>query len=337
MALKLSNTEKRKMEHISIALKKKIEFKCKTNGLECIEFENCALPEIDLDAISLQTSFLGKKFAAPLMIEPMTGGCAGAEKINRQLAEAAEEEGIGFGVGSQRAMIEDPTLSHTFKVRDVAPNIFLGGDIGVTQLLEYTPKRIREAMEAIEADALFVCLNAAQEAVQPEGDGKWRGCLAALEKLCDQLGLPVIAKEAGSGISAKTAKQLENAGVSAIDVSGAGGTSWTAIEVYRKGSEAGNNFWDWGIPTAQSIAQCKSVTKLPIIGSGGLRSGLDCAKAIRLGASIAGAALPFLKAQSKGGSKAVQKEIMLWKNELRIAMFLTASKDLNALGKAKLL
>ena len=330
-------TEKRKAEHVRIALSEDIEYMTKSSGFDAVDFVHCSLPETDFKEIDVTASFLGKKFSSPFMVSSMTGGYADAEKINKDLAAACEKAGIGLGLGSQRAMLEDPSLKKTFYVRDVAPKTFLGANIGAVQLRDYGVKKIESMVSAVEADALFVHLNPLQEAVQPEGDRNWTGCLAAIAKACSQLTVPVVAKETGAGISGEVAKELVAAGVKAVDVSGAGGTSWSAIELYRKGAAAGRAFWDWGNPTVECLRECSAAVKVPIIASGGVRSGLDAAKAIRLGASLASAALPFIKAQQAGGEKAAGAEIARFTGELKMAMFLTRSKNLAQLRKARLL
>ncbi len=325
----------RKLQHVEIALKEKIESR-QPNGFEAVRFEHHSLPEMDLNEIDLGCTFLGRKLSAPLMIASMTGGYEKAGKINRDLAVAAEMEGIPLGLGSQRAMLEKPGLLKTFNVRDVAPKVMLFGNIGAFQLKKYTARQVEMLVSSIGADALCIHLNPLQEAVQHEGDKDWAGVLPGIAKACDFLDVPVIAKETGAGISANVAKELEDAGVAAIDVSGVGGTSWSAIELFRKGAKAGAAFWDWGNPTAECLIECSKAVKVPLVASGGVRNGLDAAKAIRLGASLSGAALPFLKAQDEAGVRAVQREISSWKDELRIAMFLTRSKTVADLRKAKL-
>lgn len=327
-------TEKRKAEHVRIVLNEKVEG-FKGNGFDEMEFEHYSLPEMDYREVNAATTFLGKKLKAPLMVTGMTGGYQNAERINNDLAAACEEKGVAFGLGSQRAMLEDASLAKTFKVRKSAPSIFIAANIGAVQLKQYPLKKVREMVEAIGADALAVHLNPLQEAVQREGDKDWRGCLEAIEKACDELSVPVIAKETGAGINYEVAMQLKEAGVKALDTSGAGGTSWSAIEVYRKGAEAGRVFSGWGITTAESVMDCVKA-KLPVIASGGMRNGLQAAKAIRLGAALAGAANPFIKAQSAAGMQGVSNEIDKFTDELKIAMFLTRSKNLQQLRKAKL-
>ncbi len=320
------------MEHIGIVLNEDVKGHTPT-GFEKYRLEYHSLPELDLSKVDLRTTFLGKELKAPLMVTGMTGGCADAKRINADIAKACALEGIIFAVGSQRAMLEDPSLKDTYALKE--KGLFLCGNIGAYQLKKYPPKKIREMAEAIKADALCVHLNPLQEAVQPEGDTDWAGVLEKIEVLCGSIDLPVIAKEVGTGINATVAKELEKAGCAAIDVSGVGGTSWSAVEHFR-GGKSGDVFRDFGIPTAEALIECLKAVKLPLIASGGITNGLEAAKALRLGASIAGAAAPFLKAQQSGGSPAVKELIVKYKHELRTAMFLTRSKDLAALRKAKL-
>ncbi|MFA6048369.1 MAG: type 2 isopentenyl-diphosphate Delta-isomerase [Candidatus Micrarchaeia archaeon] len=331
-----AETEKRKADHVSIALTRQVEARRRTSGLECVEFVHQALPELDFSSIDTSVSFLGKKLKAPLMITAATGGFEKAGAINKALASACEEAGIAFGLGSQRAMIENHKLVDSYKVRGVAPNVFLCGNIGAVQLKHYPCKLIAHAVSEIEADALCVHLNALQEVVQPEGDRDWSGALEAIATLCAEVGVPVIAKETGSGISGDVARELANAGVKAIDVSGVGGTSWSGVESYRGAAETGNTFWDWGITTAESLKECSHATRLPLIASGGVRNGLDVARAIRLGATLGGGALPFVKAHAKGSQKAVAAEISRWAKELKIAMLLSRSRNLQELARAKI-
>ena len=330
-----SATQDRKSSHLRICSEKSVEFKRKKTGFDDIDFVHCALPDLDLDKIDVSCGMFGKRLSAPFVIESITGGSAEARKINKSLAEAAQQAGVAMGLGSQRAMIENPSLADTYRVRDVAPDIFLLGNIGIAQILEYDVKRIQEAVEQVQADALFIHMNALQEAIQPEGNRNFERCLSSIEKLASQLSIPVIAKETGAGISREVALSLKNTGVKGIDVAGAGGTSWGAVELLRNPG-AHESFWEWGIPTALSIVEAASVCKLPIIASGGIRSGIDSAKAIALGADYAGAALPFLKSSEKG-SKGVIDELAKWKEQLKICMFLTGSKNLSSLTNSQLI
>lgn len=326
-------TEKRKGEHVDIVMNRDVETRI-SNGFDRVRFEHYALPELDYSRISLSSTFLGHKLKAPLMITGMTGGYPDAQKINTELAAACAQEGIIFAVGSQRAMLEHKELARTYDVHQ--GDLFLCGNIGGYQLKNYSAKQVQSLVDGIHATAMCIHLNPLQEAVQPEGDKDWSGVLQKIADLCDALSVPVIAKEVGAGINATVAKELQKAGVKAIDVSGLGGTSWSAVEHYRHG-HSGDVFWDFGIPTADALQQCAKAVKLPLIASGGIRNGLEVAKAIRLGATVGGAASPFIKAQQTDGTPAVRHLIQKFKHELRTAMLLTRSKDLQALKKAKLL
>ncbi|VVC04905.1 Isopentenyl-diphosphate delta-isomerase [Candidatus Burarchaeum australiense] len=335
MAQHQAKTVRRKAEHVEVTLGKNVQCRAKSAGFDDIDFVHCALPELDFDKIDTRSKLFGKPMSAPIIISSMTGGYAGAEKINAELAKAAQELGLAMGVGSQRAMIEQKSLASTYNIRKVAPDIPLFGNIGICQLKKYSPAQIEAAVSAIGADALAVHLNPLQEIIQPEGDRDFTGCLPALERLCSKLNVPVIAKEVGSGISGEVAKQLERAGVKFIDVSGAGGTSWSGVEIERSGCHY--EYWDWGIPTAVAVVDVARSTRLPVIASGGMRCGLDVAKGIALGASYGAAAQPFLAAVSKGGAKAAACELQSWIDSLKMAMLLTRAHNLEKLAKAKLL
>lgn len=328
-------TQDRKSSHLKICSTENVEFTGKTTGLEEIDFVHKALPELDLKKIDISCDIFGKKLSAPFIIESITGGSADGKKINKTLAKAAEQAGVAMGLGSLRAMIENPSLADTYWVRDVAPSIFLLGNIGIAQLREYDTQRIADALQQVKADALFVHLNALQEAIQPEGNKNFEKCIQLLGKLTSQIAMPVIAKETGAGISREVAVELKNAGVKGIDAGGAGGTSWGAVELLRN-SNGHKSFWEWGIPTALSIVEVASVCELPLIASGGIRSGCDAAKAIALGADYAGAALPFFKSAEKGDD-AVAKELESWKEQFKTCMFLTGSKNLTELKNAQLI
>ncbi|MCL4296495.1 MAG: type 2 isopentenyl-diphosphate Delta-isomerase [Anaerolineae bacterium] len=318
--------EQRKSDHIRINLEEDVNFRQLTTGLENYHFLHQMLPEIDLAKVDTSVSFLGKKLRAPLLISSMTGGTDQARQINQTLAQAAERAGIAMGLGSQRAAIEDPALAPTFQVRAVAPTTVLLANLGAVQLnYGYTVDHCRRAVEMIEADALILHFNALQEAVQPEGDTNFSGLLAKVEAVCRALSVPVIAKEVGWGFSEDSVRRLVEAGVAAIDVAGAGGTSWTQVEMYRANSEirrrVAATFVDWGIPTSEAVLAAKRAGgSLPIIASGGLRNGLDMAKCIALGATLAGMAGPFLKA-AVDSLQAVLDEIEIATTELQVAMF----------------
>ncbi len=329
--------EKRKLEHVEIVLNQQVEMRRKTNGFEAVEFEHCALPEIDFEEIGLSTDFLGRKLEAPFIVTGMTGGFGEAEKINKEIAAACDKEGIVFGLGSMRAIYEQPGLAKTYAVRKAAKKVFLCGNIGGIQLKSLPVQKLEKVLLEVGCDALCVHLNPIHEAVQKEGDLDWRGVLKAIAEACRYLKMPVIAKEVGSGISASVAKHLEAAGVKAIDVSGAGGTSWSGgVESFRGGRPEAETFWDWGIPTAIALREVTQTVRVPVIASGGVRNGLEAAKAIRMGATLAGAAAPFLKAQAQGGEQAVRGLIQKWKRELRMACFGTGSKNLLELKRARL-
>ncbi len=326
-------TQKRKSEHIEICLKENVGFKNKKTLLEDVSFEGVelvyqAVPEKNKKEINTETTFLGKTFSFPLMVEAMTGGCKEAKKINKDIALACERVGIGFGLGSMRAMIENEKLSETYFVRDLAPNIFLSGNIGILQLKEFSFKEIEKAMEKIKVDAIAVHLNAAQEALQKDGSTDFSGCLEKLKEFSGKIKIPVYVKEVGHGISKELVEKLNAMNIKAIDVAGAGGTSWTGIDSLRGNKELGKRFWDWGIPTAASILEAKSASNKPVIASGGIRSGIDVVKAIALGAKLGGIALPVLKAQNRGGSKGVEDYLKKIKEEIITAMFLIGAKNI---------
>ena len=321
----------RKLEHLLICKNYDVEFKDKTTGFEDIELIHNALPEVDKNEIDLSTSVFGKKLDSPLFITAITGGHPSAKEINKQLAIAAETNNIALGVGSQRAACEHPELEDTYTVvRDNAPNCLLVGNIGAPQL-----NLANKAVEILDADILAIHLNPLQESIQPEGDLNARGYLESISEITDIVDIPVMAKETGCGISAETASQLVDAGVKFIDVEGAGGTSWAAVETYRADDRyLGEMFWDWGIPTAISTAEVVNAVDVPVISSGGIRSGLEAAKAIALGADSVGMALPFLK-------KSVSQEelnnfINKFNDSLRIAMFLVGANNIEELKQSKL-
>jgi isopentenyl-diphosphate Delta-isomerase len=341
MAKKNSTTSSRKDDHIRINLHEQVQ-SGRTTGLDHYHFAHQALPELDLDDIQLEFSLFGKKVAAPLFISSMTGGTDQASMINRNLATAAQEAGIPLGVGSQRAALEEPDLANTFQVRKFAPSILLFANLGAVQLnYGMTAADCQQAVDMIEADALILHLNALQEAVMPEGNTRFAGLLAKIEVVCSSLQVPVIAKEVGWGISNQAARQLLEAGIAAIDVAGAGGTSWTEVEMHRAKNElqrqVASAFIDWGIPTAESIQIVRQAApELPILASGGIRSGVDIAKSIALGATMGGMAGPFLKAASKS-SEAVSQVIQRVTREIQISMFAAGAGDLKSLGEIQLL
>lgn len=337
---KVTPTSKRKSDHIRINLEEAVDSGL-TTGLERLHFEHNAVPELNLDDITLDCEFLGKPLQAPLLISSMTGGTGKAGKINTALASAAQEKGIALGVGSQRAAIENAEVAATFDVRQHAPDIPVYANLGAVQLnYGYSIDECKRAVDMISADGLIFHFNALQEAIQPEGDTNFEGLLPKLEQICSQLSVPVICKEVGWGISANTAKRLVEVGVAAIDVAGAGGTSWSEVEMHRakdaRSAELASTFVNWGIPTANAIIDVhKALPTIPIIASGGLRSGIDLAKCIALGASLGGMASPFLKAAVES-EDAVCQVIDLITSQLRICMFAVGCQNLDCLPQASL-
>jgi len=325
---KKSQTESRKKEHIEIALDSDVQYTGGT-GFGKVELLHNALPEIDYERVDLSMKFLGKKMSFPLLISAMTGGYPEARKINEELASAAQKHNIAFALGSQRSMLENPSLKETYYVRKVAPDIPIIGNIGAVQLKRYPLDKILGLVSLVEADALAVHLNPLQEVIQPEGDRDFSGVLGAITKLCEKSGVPIIVKETGTGISQDVAIKLKQAGAAYIDVAGAGGTSWSKVEYAREGATPG--FEEWGIPTLECLIQCRGV--LPLIASGGIRSGIDAAKSIALGAELAGAAYPFLKALDQSQAK-LDETLSVWEAQMKKAAFLTGSRDIAGLKKA---
>jgi isopentenyl-diphosphate delta-isomerase len=336
-----NETGKRKEDHIRICLEQKAQAKNATAGFEDIQLVHRALPEVNKEKINLSTTFLGKKFNAPIIVGAMTGGTEQATQINASIAQAVEKLGLGMGVGSQRAAIEDQKLEETFAIaRKMAPNAFLIANIGGVQLVHgYGLKEVKKVVEMIDADAVAVHLNALQEAVQPEGQTNFKGVLAKIGEIAGALDTPVIVKETGAGISAQDAKALEDAGVKAIDVGGVGGTSFAAVEYYRSSKKedtiqnfVGEAFWDWGIPTAVSLIETVQTVKLPVIASGGLRSGTDVAKALALNACLASISQPILQTAVKS-AKETEDKLSCLIEELRNALFLVGAEKLGDLAK----
>ena len=325
----------RKADHIRINLEEDVRSRTVTH-FDDLHFEYQALPELDLDQVDTGQTLFGKYLKHPFLISSMTGGTDRAHELNQRLASAAQKYGFAMGLGSQRAALENPDLVFSFKVRNVAPDILLFANLGAVQLnYGYTIDHCRLAVDMIEADALILHLNALQEALQPEGNTRFGDLLPKIEQICRHLPVPVIAKEVGWGISGTSAARLIDAGISAIDASGAGGTSWARVEMHRAQTATDADiaalFADWGIPTVEAIRQIRQVSAdIPLFASGGIRSGIDAAKALALGANLAGLAGPFLKAADQGEHVLVtfcEKLI----NELRISMFATSAKDLQTL------
>lgn len=337
-------TRKRKADHIRIATNYNVQARKVTAGFEDVHLIHRALPEIDKAKVDLSTTVFNHKFLAPILVSAITGGTPEAEKINATMAAVVEELGLGMGVGSQRAALEDKKLEGTFAiVRKKAPTAFLMANIGGAQLAHgYAIREAKKAIEMIDADALAIHLNPLQEVVQPEGETNFRGILKKIGEIAEELDKPVIAKETGAGISAEDAKKLEASSVKGIDVSGVGGTSFAAVEYFRaKGKKnayqrrLGDVFWDWGIPTAISIVEVTQTVKIPVIASGGIRTGLEAAKALALGASLVSLAQPVLYAAVKGIEDA-EKMLILLIEELRNAMFLVGAENPQCMHKIPL-
>lgn len=338
---KVTQIGSRKADHIRINLDENVQSGL-TTGLENYRFNHIALPELDLEAVDLSQELFGRRIAAPLLISSMTGGAQEAAQINRTLAEAAQQTGIAMGVGSQRAAIEHPELAGSFQVRRYAPDILLFANLGAIQLnYGYGVEHCQRAVDMIEADALILHLNALQEAVQPEGDTRWAGLLNKIEAICRALPAPVIAKEVGWGFSEQDAARLAGCGVRAIDVAGAGGTSWSQVEMHRAVTDSQRRlaaaFVDWGIPTAQAILNVRRAAPgMKIIASGGLRSGVDIAKCIALGAQMGGMAGPFLKAAARSLDETLQT-IHELQREIQVCMFAAGAGNIAELQRTKLL
>jgi isopentenyl-diphosphate Delta-isomerase len=336
-----STLPSRKADHIRINLDEDVRSGL-TNGLENYHFIHRALPEIDLADVDMSVNIFGKTLQAPILVSSMTGGTPQAAVINQNLSTAAQAAGIAMGVGSQRAGIEHAELAYTFQVRKFAPTILLFANLGAVQLnYTYTVDQCRRAVEMIEADALILHLNALQEALQPEGDTRFAGLLDKIEKVCRALPVPVIVKEVGWGISAEDARRLGEVGVSAIDVAGAGGTSWSQVEMYRTGDESlarvAAAFRDWGIPTAASIQAVRdTIPHLPVFASGGLRNGVDIAKCIALGASLGGMAGPFLRAAARS-TEDVLAAVYEIARELKVTMFAAGARTIDDLHQTRLI
>ncbi len=337
-----SQTDQRKADHIRINLEENVQFPRLTTGLERFRFVHQALPELDIHAIDTSLSLFGRKLDTPLLISSMTGGTEEALRINQVLAAGAQEHRIAMGLGSMRAAIEKPELIPTFQVRHIAPDILLFANLGAVQLnYGYGVDECRRAVEIAEADALILHLNVLQESVQPEGDTQWSGLLHKIEAVCQQLSVPVVVKEVGWGISEQVARQLAGIGVSAIDVAGSGGTSWSEVEYHRAPSafhaKVARSFADWGIPTAESLQMARrGAPSLPLFASGGLRDGIDIAKCIGLGATLGGIAGPFLRAAAQS-PEALDEEIRILSAQLCIAMLCVSASTLDVLQKTPLI
>ncbi|WP_421694596.1 type 2 isopentenyl-diphosphate Delta-isomerase [Aestuariivirga sp.] len=338
----MSEIERRKRDHIDIVMAGVARHSAPA-GFDAIHFSHNALPEVDYAGVDLSTVFLGKALRLPFLASSMTGGPDVSERINRSIAEAAEQLGFAMGVGSQRiSLTTDDRSGLGLELRRIAPSVPIYGNLGAIQLVNGMGlDEARRAVAQLEADALILHLNPLQEALQPGGDVNWSGVEAAIAHLARHLGVPIIVKEVGAGISADVARRLLSCGVAAIDVAGAGGTSWAAVEGHRAGSPAGQDlgeiFRDWGIPTPRALLDVSTACPgLPLIASGGIRHGLDAAKALRLGATLTAQAAALLPA-AMAGTDAVIAHVEAYATALRITCLATGSKDLAALRAAPLL
>ncbi len=335
-----SGLPQRKADHIRINLEEDVSSSA-TTGLEQYRFVHEALPELDLDSVDQTQTIFGKQVLAPILISSMTGGTEEAFRINHTLAQAAQACGIAMGLGSQRSALEHAEFEYTFKVRNAAPDTLLFANLGAVQLnYKYSLDQCKRAIDMVEADALILHLNPLQEALQPEGETLFAGLASKIEQVCRQLPVPVIAKEVGWGISERTARLLASAGVAAIDVAGAGGTSWSQVEMYRHKDEhlarVAAHFRDWGIPTAESILEVqRGAPGVIVFASGGLKNGIDIAKCLALGASLGGMAGVFLK-QASHSLEATIQTIQEIQREIQVCMFATGSARLSDLRQARL-
>lgn len=329
----------RKKDHLALCAGDNVGFREKTNLFEQVELVHCALPEMHADAVDSRVELLGKTLAAPVVISAMTGGTDEAAKINADLAQVAEELGLAIGLGSQRAMFERPDTAWTFSVRERAPNVLLFGNLGLVQARKMTTDEIRTLCEDVGADALCLHLNPAMEIVQPGGDRDFSGGLELMRRLVDDLGIPVIAKETGCGLSRGVAQMIRSTGIRHVDVSGSGGTSWVAVEAHRAADdqkELAEELWDWGIPTAASVLQLRGLG-LDIIATGGLRTGSHVTKAIALGAKAGGLAAPVLKAHRAGGIDGARNFLRGVITTVRSLMLLTGSRTIDELQRAQMI
>ena len=325
---------KRKRDHLDLCLTEDVQFQDRKTLLSDVRLLHEALPELSAAELNLSVTLAGKKLRAPLYISGMTGGTPDAVAINRDLAAVAEEEGIGFGFGSQRPLLRDPGQLASYMVRDVAPHTLIMGNLGLVQAAQAKLSDLKELIKKTAVDALCLHLNPAQEMMQAQGDRDFRGGIETLQRLQGELGIPLIVKETGCGISESTARKIAASGVTIVDVAGAGGTSWVGVETRRASQERkplGFEMWDWGIPTAASLLMAGRMQNLTLLASGGLRTGNDVVHAIALGATACGMAQPYLKAHHEGGREGVRSVIRRLVDHLRMAMVLTGSKSIRQL------
>jgi isopentenyl-diphosphate delta-isomerase len=332
----MSDIRQRKADHLALCATDEVAFRGRTTLLECVELVHDSLPELALSDLDLSVTVFGKRLRAPLLIAAMTGGTQEAGEVNHCLAKIAERRGYAFGLGSQRAMQRAPDTAWTYDVRKHARDVLLLGNVGVVQARDQPVQTVEKLVHDIGADALCVHMNPAMELIQPEGDRDFRGCLDTFARLARELSVPVVAKETGNGISLRTAYRLREVGVGYVDVSGAGGTSWVGVETLRAEGEArelGQRFWDWGVPTAASVVYARRAEH-QVIATGGIRSGLDVARAIALGAKLAGIARPVLQAFKEAGEAGAEAYLDRVERELATVLLLTGSRTLANLERA---
>ena len=335
---KSQSISSRKADHLDLCTDGDVGFRAKTNLFDAMDFVHDALPEMAVGDVDMSVEFAGKRLNAPLVIAAMTGGVDRAEAINRDLAQVAEELGIGFAFGSQRPLLTDG-ITDGYRVRDVAPTALVLGNIGVVQARGASDEALAQMLHACGADALCIHLNPAMEVIQPEGDDDFCGGLETIGRLVEALDVPIIVKETGCGLSRAVGERIVALGVKWVDTSGSGGTSWVAVEAQRADDgrrQIGDTFWDWGIPSAGSVAQLSGLD-LGICATGGISNGLMIAKAIALGATAGGIARPFLQAHANGGIDGVRNFAKRVIDEIRIAALLTGSRDMAALRRAPLI
>ncbi len=335
----LSETDigRRKRDHIDICLNEDVQFHERGTLLGNVRLLHEALPELHADEIDLSVRIAGRTLRAPLYVSGMTGGTPEAETINRDLAAVAGELGIAFGLGSQRPLLVDPGTLSSYQVREAAPDVVLFGNLGLVQAAQTSTDKIRELARATGIDALCIHLNPAQELMQADGDRDFRGGLDTLRRLQGELGIPLIVKETGCGLSPRALASIRSTGVTTVDVAGAGGTSWVAVETRRAAAErrpVGESMWDWGIPTAASLLAAGQTGGLTVLASGGVRSGTDVVNALALGATAVGMAQPYLKARHEGGRDGVRRLAQQLIEQIRMVLLLTGSRTVADLHKA---